>query len=57
MRFQYQEKKKIIADCRKLIKQVVSPSKYIKLPIKQEIKLFAIMHLPYSGLELLYKMK
>ena len=51
------EKKKIIADCRKLIKQVVSPSKYIKLPIKQEIKLFAIMHLPYSGLELLYKMK
>ena len=52
-----EEKKKIIADCRKLIKQVVSPSKYIKLPIKQEIKLFAIMHLPYSGLELLYKMK
>ena len=51
------EKKKIIADCRKLIKQVVSPSKYIKLPIKQEIKLFAIMHLPYSGLELLYKME
>ena len=32
---EYEEKKKIIADCRKLIKQVVSPSKYIKLPIKQ----------------------